>query len=106
MAKLLLHERIIFSADEKTFVEFRVFEVSFSKEFPDCVKYSFVFVQHGKCVLRYDNEHRKGHHRHFGSDETKIDFISIEDLLKNFFIKIERIRAKEGVFNESERGSD
>lgn len=97
MAELLLHERIIFGADEKTFVEFRVFEVSFSKEFPDHVKYSFVFVQHGKCALRYDNEHSKGHHKHFFGKESKIVFNSIEELVSEFFAEVEKIRKEKGV---------
>ena len=42
----------------------KVWKVPKSKDFPDGVKYSFVYIHNGKRVLGYDNERGKGHHKH------------------------------------------
>lgn len=76
------------------FVEMRAFEVPKSAGFPDCVKYSLVLVCGEGCILRYDNEQGKGHHRHCNGKESKIEFGSIEDLLKYFFAEADEIRRK------------
>jgi|SRR3989344_4306418 len=100
MAKLLFRERTVLGSNAGTFVEMRAFEVPQSREFPDGVKYSLVFILGGECVLRYDNEHGKGHHRHFKGKEAGIDFKAIEDLAKDFLSEVEKIMAEKqkGVF--------
>ncbi len=92
MAEPLLKDRVYLSADRKSFAEFKIHRVPKSEAFPDGVKYSMSFVQEGKCVLRYDNELGKRHHRHFGKKEGKVKFESIERLVERFLGETEKIR--------------
>ena len=55
------------------------------------------------CILRYDNERSKGHHKHFREKESEIKFTSIEELLKTFLAEVEKIRRSE---NESQEYND
>jgi hypothetical protein len=53
-------------------------------------KYRLAYIHRGVCVVRYDNEHRKGDHRHFGNRETRYDFIDPDQLIADFQRDIER----------------
>ena len=48
----------------------------------------------GNCLLRYDNEQGKGDHIHYGRYEQKYTFISVEQLIKDFFYDIKKISDK------------
>lgn len=50
-----------------------------------CFKYRLAYVVECECVLRYDNESGKGDHRHFGTEETAYEFVSVDQLLDDFF---------------------
>lgn len=54
-------------------------------------KYRLALVINGECVLRYDNERGKGDHRHIGSQEEPIKFISLEALYDAFLADMERL---------------
>ena len=45
----------------------------------------------GNCLLRYDNEHSKGDHIHYGKREQKYVFVSIEQLIADFYNDIDKI---------------
>jgi hypothetical protein len=47
-------------------------------------KYRLALIDQDECVLRYDNEADKGHHRHPGANETAYRFTTIEQLLEDF----------------------
>ncbi len=49
------------------------------------LKYRLAYVVEGNCVLRYDNEAGKGDHRHVGSKQMPFAFVSVEQLLDDFF---------------------
>ena len=66
-----------------------------SNDFPEGIKYAFVYIHHGKRILGYDNERGKGHHRHYKNEETKIDFKDHETLLNQFKEEIEELRGGE-----------
>jgi hypothetical protein len=53
-------------------------------------KYSLSYVVDGLCVLRYDNEAKKGDHRHDGSAESTIVFSGINRLLADFMNDVKR----------------
>ena len=38
----------------------------------------------GHCIVRYDNESGKGDHKHIGDKETIYQFVSVEQLIKDF----------------------
>lgn len=42
------------------------------------------------CRVRYDNERRKGDHRHVGDREEEYVFATIEQLLEDFRSDVER----------------
>jgi hypothetical protein len=52
-------------------------------------KYRLAFVVDGACVLRYDNEHGKGDHRHIGAVESPYHFTSPEQLIADFWRDID-----------------
>jgi len=48
-------------------------------------KYRLAYVVDSECVLRYDNEAGKGDHRHVGTRETPYLFVSVDQLLDDFW---------------------
>lgn len=55
-----------------------------------CFKYRLYFGAGGECRVRYDNERGKGDHRHVGDSERPYRFESIERLLDDFRMDVER----------------
>ena len=47
-------------------------------------KYRLVYVVHGVCVVRFDNEVGKGDHRHVGETESAYRFTTPERLMVDF----------------------
>ncbi len=54
-------------------------------------KYRLALVVNGECVLRYDNERRKGDHRHMEGIEEPITFTSLEAPCDAFQADMERM---------------
>lgn len=80
----MLNERHVVSED--AFVEMVVWRVrspvaGSSHDF----KYRLAFVVKGRCILRYDNEHGRGDHKHVGDDEIPYVFTTAQALLKGFW---------------------
>lgn len=72
-AILILGERHELSPD--SLVEMKIWQVPVPV--PGCShswKYRLAFVARNVCVLRYDNERRKGDHRHFTNTGSPFDF--------------------------------
>jgi hypothetical protein len=46
----------------------------------------------GTCIVRYDNETRKGDHRHGGDQEEPYQFTDVETLVADFLEDIEKAR--------------
>jgi len=74
------------------FIELKVFAVPQSEVFAEGIKYSLSFVKNGICILRYDNEKTKGHHRHLMGEESKIQFDGIRNLMDNFLAEVRHLR--------------
>lgn len=53
-------------------------------------KYRLYFGTAGVSRIRYDNERRKGDHRHNGDKEFNYGFTSVEQLLEDFRSDVER----------------
>ncbi|EXJ13363.1 toxin-antitoxin system TumE family protein [Imhoffiella purpurea] len=53
-------------------------------------KYRLAFVDNGRCVLRYDNEAGKGDHKHIGAREVPYTFISLDQLIDDFWADIQQ----------------
>jgi hypothetical protein len=54
-------------------------------------KYRLAYVRRGECLLRYDNEAGKGHHRHLRNRETDYLFESPDKLIWDFLREAKRI---------------
>ena len=75
---------------DHAFVAVRVFRVP--TEVPESthdLKYSLAYVVDGVCVLRFDNEAGKGDHFHCCEDEAPYLFISLEQLLADFWTAVD-----------------
>jgi len=69
---------------------------SASAERVHALKYSLPYgLADGTCIVRYDNERRKGDHRHFAGSETSYRFKDVETLVADFLTDIRRERSKE-----------
>jgi len=53
-------------------------------------------TEDGRCLIRYDNEHGKGDHRHRGEKESAYRFRDVETLVRDFMKDIESIRGGHG----------
>jgi Family of unknown function (DUF6516) len=79
----LLRTRIAFS--ENAFAELVLWRVpkpvaGLAHEF----KYRLAYVVDGLCVVRYDNEVKKGDHRHFHGKESAYTFQTPDKLIADF----------------------
>lgn len=54
-------------------------------------KYRLYFGKDGICLVRYDNEHGKGDHKHVTGQEEPYHFNDISTLLDDFWKDVERI---------------
>ena len=88
-ATLLVRNRIVYS--ETSFAELILWHLPTPVE--GCThqyKYRLAYVVDGICVVRYDNERKKGDHRHFGEKKDTCKFVSPEQLIGDFQRDIER----------------
>jgi hypothetical protein len=52
-------------------------------------KYRLVYVVAGQRVIGFDNERGKGDHLHRGASEFPYRFVSVDQLLDDFFAEVE-----------------
>ncbi len=71
----------------------KIWQVPDSKDKPHGLKYSLVYIQNGKRVVGFDNAEGKGDHKHYGGKECCYDFTSVDNLIKDFYSMIEKIRS-------------
>lgn len=57
-------------------------------------KYRLAYVEHDVCAIRYDNEAGKGDHKHIGEIEIPTIFSSINQLIQDFKIDIQKHRRR------------
>ena len=94
MVKLRYHLKRVFP--EGDIMEIRIWEVPKSKDFPEGVKYSLVYIlideRGARRVIGYDNERGKGHHRHYFDKEERIEFTGWEELVDSFLQDVKKLR--------------
>jgi len=90
-AKLLYQQRIDY--DDGAIVEMMIWRVP-SPVLPSThgLKYSLFYGRPGVREVGYDNERGKGDHRHFQSEETPYRFISVEQLMLDFWSDVLALR--------------
>lgn len=59
-------------------------------------KYRLAYEVDEVCVILYDNESRKGDHRHWGEQELDYEFVNPDKLLADFQADIERWNDENG----------
>jgi hypothetical protein len=90
-AEQLINERHVL--DPRAFVEIVVWRLPrASPGSAHRFKYRLALVVDGICVLRYDNEARKGDHRHVRNREEPYRFIDRDTLLADFWRDVEQWR--------------
>jgi hypothetical protein len=96
-ADLVIHTKEI---KEDEIVEIKVWRVPRTKNMPDGVKISVVYVKNGKRLIGYDNAEGKGYHRHFMDLEETYQFSDVQTLLEDFKRDTRAVRRRD--WDESE----
>ena len=93
-AKLLYREKYIYS--DGAIREMVLWQLPRkSPDRPHGLKYRLYYgLGDGTCLVRFDNESRKGDHKHAGSQEESYLFINVETLVAAFLAEIEKARRK------------
>jgi len=53
-------------------------------------KYRLVYLEDGRRVVGFDNECGKGDHKHIGPAELPYRFVSVDQLMEDFFAEVDR----------------
>ena len=61
-------------------------------ERPHGLKYSLFYGFDGQRVVGYDNERGKGDHKHLGALEFRYKFESVDKLIADFLLDVERMK--------------
>lgn len=92
-AQLIIHNKI---TDELgNTVEIKLWKVSKTKQTPNGIKYSLVYIVNGQRAIGYDNAEGKGDHRHYYDQELPYRFRNIRELTEDFYEDIRRDREKD-----------
>ncbi len=90
-ARLLFHERRLF--DDGAIMEMKIWRVPEPVPPSDHrLKYSLFYGYPGRRLVGYDNERRKGDHRHLEDQELPYTFESVEQLMADFLADVRRMR--------------
>ena len=90
-AELLFRQRIDY--DDGAIVEMVIWRVPNSVPPSEhSLKYSLFYGRAGVREVGYDNERRKGDHRHFGDAETAYPFTTVEQLMADFWSDVRASR--------------
>lgn len=90
-AELLFHQRIDY--DDGAIVEMRHWRVPTPvMGSTHGLKYALFYGRAGMREIGYDNERRKGDHRHFHGVETAHAFTTVDQMLADFWSDIRTLR--------------
>ena len=89
-AELLIRQRD--DLPKNVLIEIKIWQLpEADPERPHGLKYSLYCGQYGKRLVGYDNERGKGDHRHIGNREEAYVFVSIEQLITDFYADAFRV---------------
>lgn len=80
---------------EGNIVEMKIWQAPHSKDRPHGLKYSLVYIQEGKRIIRYDNAEGKGDHKHYRNKEYPYHFKDMDTLIEDFYNDVEKARRDE-----------
>ncbi len=94
-ARLIYHDKIIYS--NGSIMEIVLWELpKKSIERPHGIKYRLYYGDaRGHCLVRYDNEHGKGDHKHIGKQEQPYKFSTVETLIADFMDDVNQYKKPE-----------
>lgn len=89
-AKLIYRNKVI---TENYITEFVIWELpNKTADRPHGIKYRLYHGdKKGRCIVRYDNESGKADHKHIGDEEILYQFVTVEQLMKDFIFDITRL---------------
>jgi len=88
-AKQIFYDKVVLP--DNSIVEMIIWQLPKpSPERPHGLKYSLFYGYDGLRIVGYDNERGKGDHKHFGEVESQYRFVSVEKLVADFLIDVER----------------
>jgi hypothetical protein len=93
--RLLISSRLVL---ESSYIqEIKIWEIPRSHRYPEGIRYRLVLVNPttGQVALLYDNHWPKRDHVHEWTEERPYRFVSVEELLKDFFANVEEIERSE-----------
>ena len=85
-ATLILHDKQIDTLGNT--VELKLWRVPPDAERTHGIKYSLVYIAHGRRVVGYDNERGKGDHKHIDGIESSYQFIDPQQLKADFLADV------------------
>jgi hypothetical protein len=92
-ARLLLRERLILGKDR--FADIVIWQVPAPvRGSSHPYKYRLALVVDEVCVLRFDNEAGKGDYHHMGEQEVPYRFVSLQQLVDDFWEAVRRWRSQ------------
>lgn len=92
-AKLVFQDKYIYADGAiRDMVIWRLPASAINSERPHGLKYRLFYGYAGQCLVRYDNERGKGDHRHYENREEFYNFVSVEQLVRDFRADIQRLR--------------
>lgn len=90
-ARLILHRKRVY--DDGAVVELKVWQVPATvRGSAHLFKYSLFYGAGGRRLVGYDNEARKGDHRHYEDQEETYVFTSFARLLADFVADVRSLR--------------
>lgn len=93
-AELLFHQRLDY--DDGAIAEMVIWRVPTPvPRSAHGLKYSLFYGRAGVREVGYDNERGKGDHRHFKGVETAFRFTGVEQLMKDFWSDVRKVRGRD-----------
>ena len=92
-AKLVNHNKLVYS--DGSILETKIWKVPKTQRHCRGYKYSLVYIKDGKRIIGYDNAEGKGDHKHYYSHEEPYEFISLEQLIKDFMNDLEKVKGNQ-----------
>jgi hypothetical protein len=92
--KAKIYDELFFQFSESDRIEGVIWELS--QPLPlsvHCYKYRLAYIENDACVVRFDNEIRKGDHYHIKGNEYPYKFTTPEQLIADFWEVVKQARS-------------
>lgn len=88
--KLIIHDKV--HDVDGNITEVKLWKVKATPDKPHGYKYSLVYIVKGKREIGYDNAELHGNHKHLRNKVEPYSFVSVWELLMDFYRDIDRYR--------------